>query len=255
MKFTDKQLKRLEEAWKNGEELILAGVNGYGVEFTTIGRVTTDDGKMCVCDVFADGDCKIPNGAEVYLEFGQSKSDESRSQTNYFAPYRTDLKQDKYFIGFDLYVLGIKGADGETIYENANAQEILGETKQAGKENQSKLVAQRRDLTEKCIDPVTAEAMKRIGQQIILAYPDGSADRGVLASVGGMTTDGSSVCIEIRRGSLCGGIHVTPKCALFVEKNDGTVEKVADNRENGLTSDAARAALIARTQHIADRNK
>ena len=209
MKFTLPQILRLKEIWSQKEEITIEGITGRGDKFVTTGRVSAkDSGKPSVYE------------ESIYLEFGISKTDRSRKQTNYFAPF--ELNFDESYFGGRFMVFSIKTASGEVIFENTDKEVI----EELAIENGQKLKRRHKYIgrvVEKP-DAVTAKLKEMIGKPV---YFDGYT--GVVAYVDGYIDSGNAL-FGLALGPFVGNLHVKENSKLMTEDNAGVVEIIARNK-------------------------
>ena len=112
-KFNEIQKELLEYDWQEKNLLTIKGVNGFGVPFETVGRITTTD----------QGNSGIEDTV-IYIEFGKTKSREDRNQTNYFAPFALNARTDLIVNDSQLIIKSIQTQNGFMLYENNKFKEI-----------------------------------------------------------------------------------------------------------------------------------
>lgn len=208
MKFSEKQMEILRKIWEQKGYITITGVNSYGEEFETTGRITTTDrGAM---GVTAETGC-------VYVEFGTSKDDPDRKQTSYFAPFKSQCKDKPYR---ELYIFDIKYGD-EVIFENDEKEIILEKTQKHAEQDRLLMEKEGRDEIVDC--PVVRALRTMIGKPINL---DGNT--GVLIALKGSNFYGGPM-LDIFSGPLLGGIHVSASSMLLTEDNQGEITLLAKN--------------------------
>lgn len=204
MKFSEDLVRELHKAWKEGKLVKINGINTYGDQFTTEGRITsTDKGTICIED------------GVVFLEFGKSKDRETRKQTRYFAPYKTDMDTS-----WDFGIITIE-IDGTQVYENPNKEKMIQECQIQGQQQKEDLESEGRWMLPEC--PVVEQLKNMVGKPIIL-----DNNYGVLHNVRGINMLGNPM-VEIRSGNLVGAISVRGNSVLRTEDNDGKIFRLASN--------------------------
>lgn len=204
MKFSEDLVRELYKAWKEGKLVKINGINTYGDQFTTEGRITSTD----------KGTIGIEDGV-VFLEFGKSKDSETRKQTRYFAPYKTDIENK---CDFGIITIEI---DGAQVYENPNKEKMIEECQIQGQQQKEYLESEERWMLPEC--PVVEQLKNMVGKPIRL-----DSDYGVLHNVRGVNLFGDPM-VEIRSGTLAGFISVRSNSVLRTEDNDGKIFTLAAN--------------------------
>ena len=206
MQFTSDQVDKLKQIWKNKDLVTIKGVNSYGDEFETTGRITsTDENKAGVFD------------KTVYLEFGVTKKNKNRKQTAYFAPFQLNSPEEN---DLSLHVLSIDH-NGKTIFENADQDKIKEAADKNNQKSLKKLQKEGRDQLPEC--PVVDSLKQMVGKPVEL---DGYT--GVLIGVKGVTYTGNPM-VDIASGPLVGGINVKEDSVLSTESNTGNKDIIASN--------------------------
>ena len=204
MKFSEDLVRELYKAWKEGKLVKINGMNTYGEQFTTEGRITT-----------TDKDTIGINDGVVFLEFGKSKDSETRKQTRYFAPYKTDIETE---LDFGIFTIEI---EGKIVYENPNKEKMIEEGKIKDQQEQERLQTEGRWTLPQC--PVVEQLKNMVGKPIIL-----DNNHGVLHNVRGTNMLGNPM-VEIRSGTLVGAISVKTNSVLETEDNNGKISTLAQN--------------------------
>ena len=204
MKFSEDLVRNLYKAWKEGKLVKINGMNTYGEQFTTEGRIATTDKNTI----------GIEDGV-VFLEFGKSKTSETRKQTRYFAPYKTDIETEWDFGIFTIEI------EGKIVYENPNKEKMIEAGKIKDQQQQARLQAEGRWTLPQC--PVVEEITKMIGKPIVL-----DNECGVLHNVRGVNLLGNPM-VTIRSGPLVGSISVKTNSVLETEDNYGKISTLAQN--------------------------
>jgi len=235
MKFSNEEIKRLEKAWKNKEELTIHGVNGYGQKFSTTGRIaTTDSGKLAMDEVREDSDC-------IYLEFGKTKT--FPEITEYLAPFFTGFIPTYY--SPDLYIYEISDSNGKTIFNNYSADDIARRSAKAGEAFEKNMKKEGRYIDDDNMDEISKKLKNMIGKPIIIKSPDGVYS-GVFICINGANNKGlTEIIIE--------DVFATRKSvpvwsALYTENNEGEKDLLAYNDGDTVKKIDARKAKMLQAQ-------
>ena len=148
--------EKLKNLGKESVELTITGINDINQPFETAGKIAIDGkGSIIVKDNY------------VYLNFGETKTDERLNYTRFMAPFYTDLIDEKENEFEECYLLidQIKVGD-EVLWTNENFAEI----KAAAELKQARLNKRLEDKGSNIeeYDAVSEHLTTMIGQPIIL---------------------------------------------------------------------------------------
>ncbi|MBQ3493850.1 MAG: hypothetical protein IJA69_00370 [Clostridia bacterium] len=206
--FSKELLEQLKLACSEEKLITIKGVNSFGQEFETTGRIThTDKGSAGVSEDV------------IWLEFGKSKDDEDRKQTKWFAPYR--LTYDSEGFGCSaLYVFSIE-IDGKVVFENENKQTLIEHCEKDYAKEQEELKKDGRNVLPK--GKFMQDFLAQIGKPITIGGTD-----CVLAGVSRVNMYGNPI-VDVIAGPLVGGLSLTgTRQVITTETNDGKTEVVAE---------------------------
>ena len=229
--FSEELVNKLKEAWKLGKKIKITGVNYYGVEFSTEGKITTDDSNEPGFGNYEE------ITSIINLEFAKSKHYPDDSRTCFVAPFKTKIS----YAENSLIILSIE-IDGEVVFENPNTKLICNKTKKNGKDLLAKLEKNQTDYPD-C--PVMQEINKLVGKPVIV---DG--EEGVLVSVDGVSGDGYPIVnIYVSPYYLC-SLNIHGDSVLSTEMEDGTRVVLAKNDPEEFEQALIKASSRSHTETI-----
>ena len=207
MVFESEHIQILTKIWECNEYITIKGINCYGQQFETTGRIaTTDDGKIGI--TAEDG--------EIFLQFGQSKQAPTRKQTQYFAPFELG-NEDGMFSSFCIFEISF---NGEVFFENDKKDFILERVQAAQAIRQKALAREGRDVLPDW--PVVEALNEMVGKPVVI-----NGSRGVFVGLDGLTYAGT-VSSVMRSGPLLGAVPVGRNASVKTESNDGKITTLVE---------------------------
>lgn len=213
MSFTQEVKKLLEPAWKEKKPIKINGINFYGKEFTSEGRISSRPHSM-----------KIDENS-ITVDFGKYPERGADFSTKHFATFQTKLVGESC-----LSILSIE-IDGKIVYNNPNKPQMIETAKNNAAKLKSKLKEEGRDKLPKC--PVVDALRNLVGQPIVV---DGK--KYVFATFVGVAESGVPIAIETRGNCIPVGALST----LSVVDLDGNVKEIAKNELDNFLKALAEVA-------------
>lgn len=215
MKFNEIELEYLNIVMQTKENITVVGVNEFGDEFESVGKVTRINPTLTNCND------EVLEESGIMLEIADEE---------FSAPYKTGFTENvRVFSCPEFLIMQIKDQRGNVVFHNREADAICNKCFDHGHTKEKYLKEDGRDIKANQMDPVTNELQKMIGQPVVLTSEKGKV-AGVICEVGGITNFGCTM-VTLREQTFVKGVFVGPDTKLETLNSKGERVVVAQNNK------------------------